>query len=326
MIENQTFQEKPQHSNWLGRLKQGLSKTSTALGMALGLGAKVDEALYEELESALLMADCGMAATQSMMKALKLAVFEAKADTVQGVRACLQAILTQHLQVLETELSWQSVSPFVVLVAGVNGAGKTTSIGKLAHWFAGQKSGQKNEIADNDNQNAKVLLAAGDTFRAAAREQLTVWGERNGVTVLSQASADPASIVFDAIAAARARGADVLLADTAGRLPTQGHLMDELKKVHRTAGKAMDGAPHGVWLVLDGNTGQNAVMQLKTFAAAIPVTGLIMTKLDGTAKGGVLAAIAQTCPVPVLFIGVGEGMQDLQPFRAAEFAQAMLAV
>jgi fused signal recognition particle receptor len=204
----------------------------------------------------------------------------------------------------------------VLLIVGVNGAGKTTSIGKLAHWFAGE--------------NATVLLAAGDTFRAAAREQLAVWGERNGVTMLQQQGNDPSAVVFDAVSAAKARGVDILLADTAGRLPTQAHLMEELKKIRRTATKAMDTAQEkqnlGVWLVLDGNTGQNAVLQAKAFHDAVGLTGLIVTKLDGTAKGGMLAALASTCPVPVRFIGVGEGLHDLQPFDAAQFARSLVGL
>ena len=171
-----------------------------------------------------------------------------------------------------------------------------------------------------------MLLAAGDTFRAAAREQLAVWGERNGVTMLQQQGNDPSAVVFDAVSAAKARGVDILLADTAGRLPTQANLMEELKKIRRTATKAMDTAPHGVWLVLDGNTGQNAVMQAKAFHDAVGLTGLIVTKLDGTAKGGMLAALASTCPVPVRFIGVGEGLHDLQPFDASQFARSLVGL
>ena len=211
---------------WLARLKQGLSRTSTQLAVALNLGATVNEDLYEELEAALLQADCGMAATTTLLKALRFEVSQTKADTPDKVRACLATVLSLHLAPLQTAWDWRASrpEPQVLLIVGVNGAGKTTSIGKLAYWFA----------ADG----ASVLLAAGDTFRAAAREQLAVWGQRNGVVMLQQQGADPSAVVFDAVAAAQARGVDVLLADTAGRLPTQTHLMDELKKIRRTASKA----------------------------------------------------------------------------------------
>jgi fused signal recognition particle receptor len=306
----------PSKTSWLSRLKQGLSRTSTQLAVALGVGAKVDEGLYEELEAALLQADCGMAATTALLKALRFEVSRAKADTAEKAKECLATVLAAHLAPLQTVWDWRSDTeqrkPTVLLIVGVNGAGKTTSIGKLAHWFAGE--------------NATVLLAAGDTFRAAAREQLAVWGERNGVTMLQQQGKDPSAVVFDAVSAAQARGVDILLADTAGRLPTQAHLMEELKKIRRTATKAMPTAPHGVWLVLDGNTGQNAVLQAKAFHDAVGLTGLIVTKLDGTAKGGMLAALASACPVPVRFIGVGEGLHDLQPFDAVQFARSLVGL
>jgi len=200
--------------------------------------------------------------------------------------------------------------PFVIMLAGVNGSGKTTSIGKLAHYL--QARGKS------------VLLAAGDTFRAAAREQLIAWGERNNVTVITQQSGDAAAVIYDAVNAAVARGTDVVLADTAGRLPTQLHLMEEIKKVKRVIDKALPGAPHEVLLVLDANTGQNTLAQVRAFDAALGVTGLVLTKLDGTAKGGIIAAIARECPVPLRFIGVGEGLDDLRPFDAEEFVAALL--
>lgn len=299
--------------SWFGRLSQGLAKSSQKIAQAFGAGVDLDEA-YDLLEAALLQADCGIAATQALLKNLKA---HAKADNVKDAAAlkiCLEKVLAAHLAPLQTPLNWAAHKPYIALIAGVNGAGKTTSIGKLANWFAAQ--------------GASVLLAAGDTFRAAAREQLNIWAQRNDIQMLSQQSADPASIAFDSIAAAKARGAGVLLIDTAGRLPTQGNLMAELAKIHRVCAKAGsegEALPHGVWLVLDGNTGQNAVAQLQAFKQALPISGLIITKLDGTAKGGVLAAIAQVCPTPVLFVGVGEGIDDLQPFDAAQFAQALLS-
>ena len=221
----------------------------------------------------------------------------------------LAELLTTLLTPLEQPLDVGGAKPFIVMIAGVNGAGKTTSIGKLAHYF--------------QHDGRSVLLAAGDTFRAAAREQLMAWGERNNVTVVAQESGDPAAVVFDAISAARARNIDVVMADTAGRLPTQLHLMEEIAKIKRVIQKAEASGPHEVILVLDANIGQNAIQQVKAFDKAIGITGLIVTKLDGTAKGGVLAAIARQCPKPVRFIGVGEGMDDLQPFVAKEFVAAL---
>ena len=296
-------------SSWLSRLKAGLSRTSS--GMAtLFIGARIDDDLYEELESALLMADAGVEATQYLLDALKTRVRQEKLTEAAQVKAALRSLMIELLQPLEKPLVLGREQPLVMMIAGVNGAGKTTTIGKLAKHM--QAHGQK------------VLLAAGDTFRAAAREQLTIWGERNGVDVIAQASGDPAAVAFDAVQAGRARGADVVMIDTAGRLPTQLHLMDELKKVKRVIGKAIDGAPHEVLLIIDGNTGQNALAQVKAFDDTLSLTGLIVTKLDGTAKGGVLAAIVKQRKVPVYFIGVGEGIDDLQPFVAEEFVDALL--
>ena len=300
-------------ASWRLRLKAGLSRTRTTLNTPLTelfSRARIDEELIEDLESTLLMADCGIEATQWLLKELHSSIKRDRIDTPAQLRGALAKALTELLVPLEQPLETGGRHPFVIMIAGVNGAGKTTSIGKLAKHF--QAQGQS------------VLLAAGDTFRAAAREQLATWGERNGVTVIAQESGDPAAVVFDAISAARSRGTDVVLADTAGRLPSQLHLMEEIAKVRRVIGKADATAPHEVILVLDANIGQNAIQQVKAFDKAIGVTGLIITKLDGTAKGGVLAAIARQCPKPVRFIGVGEGIDDLQAFRADEFVDALL--
>ncbi|HEY1181186.1 MAG TPA: signal recognition particle-docking protein FtsY [Rhodocyclaceae bacterium] len=298
--------------SWRDRLKAGLSKTRATLNTPLGelfSRGRIDDELLEELESTLLMADCGIDATQWLLNELKARVKRDKLEDAGQLRAVLAELMTTLLAPLERPLDVSSAQPFIVMIAGVNGAGKTTSIGKLAHYF--------------QHEGRSVLLAAGDTFRAAAREQLMAWGERNNVTVIAQESGDPAAVVFDAISAARARNINVVLADTAGRLPTQMHLMEEIAKVKRVIQKADASGPHEVILVLDANIGQNAIQQVKAFDKAIGVTGLIVTKLDGTAKGGVLAAIARQCPKPVRFIGVGEGMDDLQPFVAKEFVAAL---
>jgi fused signal recognition particle receptor len=302
----------PSKPSWRDRLKAGLSKTRATLNTPLGelfSRGKIDDELLEELESTLLMADCGIDATQWLLDELKARVKRDKLEDAAQLRAVLAELMTALLTPLEQPLDVSSAQPFIVMIAGVNGAGKTTSIGKLAHHF--------------QHDGRSVLLAAGDTFRAAAREQLMAWGERNNVTVIAQESGDPAAVVFDAISAARARNIDVVMADTAGRLPTQMHLMEEIAKVKRVIQKAEASGPHEVILVLDANIGQNAIQQVKAFDKAIGVTGLIVTKLDGTAKGGVLAAIARQCPKPVRFIGVGEGMDDLQPFVAKEFVAAL---
>jgi fused signal recognition particle receptor len=296
--------------SWLQRLKSGLSKTSSNL-TTLFVGAKIDDNLYEELESALLMSDAGVDATQTLLNALKKKVKDEKLTEAEQVKNALRVLLIEMLTPLQKPLVLGQHQPLVTMIAGVNGAGKTTTIGKLAKHL--QSYGQS------------VLLAAGDTFRAAAREQLAIWGERNNVTVIAQESGDPAAVAFDAVQSAKARGTNVVMIDTAGRLPTQLHLMEELKKIKRVIGKGLDGAPHEVLLVIDGNTGQNALAQVKAFDDALQLTGLIITKLDGTAKGGVLAAIAKTRPVPVYFIGVGERIEDLQPFNAEEFVDALLS-
>ena len=300
---------------WLDKLRHGLRKTGGSIAQVF-TGTQIDDALYEELEAALLMADAGVKATEFLLADLKRRVKEAKATDPAAVKALLADAITELLTPLEKALRVGEHAPTVVMVVGVNGAGKTTSIGKLTRHLAEAK--------------LKVLLAAADTFRAAAREQLAVWAGRNNVEIVSQEGGDPAAVTFDAVSAGKARGCDVVIADTAGRLTTQVHLMEELKKIRRVIGKAMDGAPHEVLLVVDGNTGQNALSQVQLFDEALALTGLIITKLDGTAKGGVLAAIAlwsrtRAQPVPVYFIGVGEQLEDLQTFDAREFAQALLA-
>ena len=305
--------------SWAQRLKQGLARTRAAftgqITSLFGAGAKIDEALFEDLEAVLLTADVGVEATQHLIARLRERVRHDKLTEAVQLREALKAELTALLAPLEKPLDTGTAKPFVIMLAGVNGAGKTTTIGKLARRF--QAEGKS------------VLLAAGDTFRAAAREQLTEWGRRNNVEVIQSQAGDPAAVIFDALHAATARGTDIVLADTAGRLPTQLHLMDEIRKVKRVLQKADPGAPHEVLLVLDANIGQNALLQVKAFDEALGLTGLVMTKLDGTAKGGVIAALAARFrdrhPVPVRFIGVGEGLEDLQPFKVDEFVDALFA-
>jgi fused signal recognition particle receptor len=298
-----------QKQSWLTRLKSGLAKTSTTL-TTLFVGAKIGDELYEELESALLMSDAGVDATMALLADLKRRVKDEKLTEAAEVKAALRRLLIDLLTPLQKPLELGRHQPLVMMLTGVNGAGKTTTIGKLAKHLQAHKQ--------------SVLLAAGDTFRAAAREQLIVWGQRNDVTVISQESGDPAAVAFDAVHSAQAKGTNVVMIDTAGRLPTQLHLMEELKKIKRVIAKGMESAPHEILLVIDGNTGQNALAQVKAFDDALGLTGLVVTKLDGTAKGGVLAAIAKTRPVPVYFIGVGEQIEDLQPFNAEEFVDALL--
>jgi fused signal recognition particle receptor len=301
--------------SWRERLFAGLTKTRQQIGgsvRSLFSRGKVDDELLEELETLLLSADVGVDATVKLLEELRLKARRDNLQTPEAIQAALVDSLTHLLQPLEAPLQINAPpgSPFVVMVAGINGAGKTTTLGKLAHQFQ----------ADSHS----VLLAAGDTFRAAAREQLQAWGQRNNVTVISQEGGDPSAVIFDAVQAARARGIHVVLADTAGRLPTQMHLMDEIAKIRRVIAKAEASAPHEVLLVLDGTIGQNAIAQVKAFDKAINVSGLVITKLDGSAKGGVLAAIACQCPKPVRYIGVGEQIEDLQPFSARAFAEALL--
>ena len=300
----------PEREKWIEKLKTGLGKTASSISRVF-VGTQIDEALYEDLESALLMADTGVAATQFVLDELRRKVRDSGVTHPVALKNILIATLTEMLKPLEKGLVIGQHKPTVIMVTGVNGAGKTTSIGKLTQHLT--------------NSGATVLLAAADTFRAAAREQLGVWAERTTVEIISQAGGDPAAVSFDAVSAGRARGKDVVLVDTAGRLPTQLHLMEELKKIKRVTQKADATAPHEILLVIDGNTGQNALTQVKAFDDALQLTGLIVTKLDGTAKGGVLVAIARERPLPVYFIGVGEKLEDLQTFNAREFAQALLA-
>ena len=304
----------PERSGWLDKLRQGLRRTGSGIAQVF-TGTRIDDALYEELEAALLMADAGVQATQFLLDDLKRRVKEAKATDPAGVKALLADAVTELLAPLQQPLRVGEHAPTVIMVVGVNGAGKTTSIGKLTRHLAAAEQ--------------KVLLAAADTFRAAAREQLLVWADRNRVDIVSQEGGDPAAVTYDAVVAGKARGCDVVIADTAGRLTTQSHLMEELKKIRRVIGKAQEGAPHEVLLVVDGNTGQNALSQIQAFDAALGLTGVVITKLDGTAKGGVLAALAlwtrgRERTLPVYFIGVGEKLEDLQTFDAREFAQALL--
>ena len=299
---------------WAARLKQGLTKSRDKMAKSLaGVfgGGQIDEDLYEELETVLITSDMGMEATEYLMKDVRNRVSLKGLKDGNELRGALKEALYDLIKPLEKPLVLpETKEPFVIMLAGINGAGKTTSIGKLAKYFQAQ--------------GKSVLLAAGDTFRAAAREQLQAWGERNNVTVISQTTGDSAAVCFDAVQAAKARGIDIVLADTAGRLPTQLHLMEEIKKVKRVLQKAMPDAPHEIIVVLDANIGQNAVNQVKAFDEALGLTGLIVTKLDGTAKGGILAALASDRPVPVRYIGVGEGIDDLRPFNARAFVDALL--
>jgi len=319
-----TAPAEPARSSWLAKLTNGLRKTGASIATVF-TGTQINDSLYEDLESALLMADTGVKATEHLLVDLKRRVKDSKTTDPAAVKGLLVQALTDLLLPLQKPLVIGQFKPTVIMVAGVNGAGKTTSIGKLTRHLA--------------SEGASVLLAAADTFRAAAREQLGVWADRNTVDIVSQDGGDPAAVSFDAVSAGKARGRDVVLVDTAGRLPTQLHLMEELKKIKRVIQKtgplahlalesdpsANSVPPHEVLLVIDGNTGQNALNQVKAFDDVLGLTGLIVTKLDGTAKGGVLAAIARERPIPVYFIGVGEKLEDLETFNAQEFAQALLA-
>jgi fused signal recognition particle receptor len=313
VADDETAAPDAPRANWAQRLRQGLARTREKLGGQLSglfrVGRKIDAELFDELETILITADIGVGATQYLLDALQKRVRREGLTEAAQLQTALKEALIQLLAPLQAPLEISAHRPFILMLAGVNGAGKTTTIGKLARLFQAQ--------------GKSVLLAAGDTFRAAAREQLQVWGQRNNITVISQEKGDSAAVIFDAIQAARARNIDIVLADTAGRLPTQLHLMEEIKKVKRVIQKAAPGAPHEVLLVLDANTGQNAVAQVIAFDDALGVTGLVLTKLDGTAKGGAIAAIAQARPIPVRYIGVGEGLDDLRPFNATDFVEAI---
>ncbi|NCE84972.1 signal recognition particle-docking protein FtsY [Pseudomonas sp. Q1] len=303
-------------TGFFARLKQGLSKTSASIGegmASLFLGKKViDDELLEDIETRLLTADVGVEATAVIIQSLTQKVARKQLTDADALYKSLQAELAAMLKPVEAPLVITPNKPFVILVVGVNGAGKTTTIGKLAKKL--------------QSEGKKVMLAAGDTFRAAAVEQLQVWGERNKIPVIAQhTGADSASVIFDAVQAAKARNIDVLIADTAGRLHTKDNLMEELKKVRRVIGKLDADAPHEVLLVLDAGTGQNAISQAKQFNQTVQLTGLALTKLDGTAKGGVIFALAKQFGLPIRYIGVGEGIDDLRTFEAEPFVQALFA-
>ncbi len=306
--------DNPKKPGLFARLKQGLAKTSLNLGAGLAslfVGKKIDDELYEELETQLLLADVGMDTTQKLIKQLTSHADRKALKDAGLLYEKLQQDMAELLQHVEQPLHpVASNGPFVILMVGVNGVGKTTTIGKMAQQFK--------------QQGKTVMLAAGDTFRAAAVEQLQVWGERNQIPVIAQhTGADSASVIFDAYQAAKARKVDVLIADTAGRLQNKAHLMEELKKIVRVLQKIEPAAPHEVMLTLDAGTGQNALSQAKLFNEAVPLTGISLTKLDGTAKGGVIFAIADQFKVPIRFIGVGEAIDDLRQFQAQDFIRAL---
>ncbi|HZR02702.1 MAG TPA: signal recognition particle-docking protein FtsY [Burkholderiales bacterium] len=305
--------EAPAKTGWVGRLKAGLTATREKFGnqvsSLLGRAGRIDEELYEELETLLLSADVGVASTEYLINETRKRVAKERIDDPARLKEVLKEALLSIVEPVSHPLELGMQRPYVLLVAGVNGCGKTTSIGKLAKFF--------------QSQGKSVMLAAADTFRAAAVEQLRTWGERNNVQVIGQQGGDPAAVVFDALQSAQAKGIDVLIADTAGRLPTQLHLMEELRKVKRVISRAMPDAPHEVMLVLDAYTGQNALAQVKAFDDALGLTGLTVTKLDGTARGGTIVAIAKYNPIAVRFIGVGEGIDDLRPFNARDYVDAL---
>ena len=305
--------EKKEKTGWFARLKNGLSKSRINL-IGIFSGGVVDDEFMEELEFQLISSDVGVETSAKIISQLKDQIKLKGLKTQDEVKTALRDVIEERLKICEKAPDLETHQPTVWMMCGVNGAGKTTSIGKLAKFFA--------------NEKKTVLLAAGDTFRAAAREQLEIWGDRNQIEVIAQEKGDPASVAFDAIMSGKKRGTNVVMVDTAGRLPTQTNLMNELSRIKRVQGKAMEGAPHEVILVLDGTNGQKALMQAKSFDDVAGLTGLIITKLDGTAKGGVLLALADMRkePLPIYFIGVGEKIDDLQPFNARQFANALVGI
>ena len=313
VIEKKGSPNKEEKLSFAEKIKQGLKKTRDAISenlSALSFTKKIDQEFYDDLEMTLIAADVGYAATQQIITELKDRVKKEKLEDGSELKSLLKKILSELLKQIEKPLIHIKTTPFVILVVGVNGAGKTTTIGKLTKLLL--------------DEGKSVLIAAGDTFRAAAKEQLQVWGDRNNVTVISQNTGDPSAVIFDSMQSAKAKGIDIVIADTAGRLPTQKHLIDELAKIKKVIQKFDETAPHETILVLDANTGQNAINQIKVFNEAVSLTGLIMTKLDGTAKGGIVAAIAKEQPIPLRFIGVGEKIDDLKIFSAEDYVEGML--
>ncbi|MEK9527412.1 MAG: signal recognition particle-docking protein FtsY [Gammaproteobacteria bacterium] len=299
---------------WFARLRQGLAKTrdglSSRLDQMFAVGKAIDQALLDEIETLLITSDFGMPVTEEVIQTLTKAMSRKSLKDAEAVREALKSTLVQMIEPSAVPLPQSDAEPLVVLMVGVNGAGKTTTAGKLAHRFK--------------SEGRHVMLAAGDTYRAAAVEQLKTWGERNGVDVVAQQTgADSASVIFDALSSAKAKGADVLIADTAGRLQNKANLMQELEKIVRVMNRIDESAPHSVLLVIDGGTGQNALMQAREFKNSVPVSGLVVTKLDGTAKGGVMFALARELGLPIHFIGVGEQLDDLRPFDAKAYVEAI---
>ena len=299
---------------WFARLRQGLAKTrdglSSRLDQMFAVGKAIDQALLDEIETLLITSDFGMPVTEEVIQTLTKAMSRKSLKDAEAVREALKSTLVQMIEPSALPLPQSNAEPLVVLMVGVNGAGKTTTAGKLAHRFK--------------SEGRQVMLAAGDTYRAAAVEQLKTWGERNGVDVVAQQTgADSASVIFDALSSAKAKGADVLIADTAGRLQNKANLMQELEKIVRVMNRIDESAPHSVLLVIDGGTGQNALMQAREFKNSVPVSGLVVTKLDGTAKGGVMFALARELGLPIHFIGVGEELDDLRPFDAKAYVEAI---
>jgi fused signal recognition particle receptor len=312
-LDSNTKQNSEKTLSFSEKIKLGLKKTREAISTNISSlieSGSIDDEFYEDLEVSLITADVGYQATQMILEKLKKEVKINGLKESQELKPLLKKILVELLKKIESPLIEINSTPFVILVVGVNGAGKTTTIGKLTKLLL--------------DENKSVLIAAGDTFRAAAKEQLQVWGDRNNVTVISQATGDPSAVIFDSMQSAKAKGIDIVIADTAGRLPTQKHLIDELEKIKRVIQKFDSNAPHETVLVLDANTGQNALNQIKTFNEAVPLSGLIMTKLDGTAKGGIVAAIANEYSIPMRFIGVGEQIDDLKIFSAEHYVEGLI--